>query len=487
MSQSTWKSQSGYVWSLIGSAVGFANVLSFSAHAYKNGGGAFLIPYAIALFLLGIPFLVLEGNVGKRWKAPLVGCYKVIWGSWGKILGWLAVIACLTIGGFYIVLTGYSIAYTYFSFAGSIPEDTKAFFLQNFLKSSSRISDFGSLSIPIFLSALLVSFFTWFVLVKGIRNGIEKVCSIFMPILLTIITFFAVVVCFLPGGIDGLIFYLKPNFSKLASIALWRDIFGQLFFSLSLGLGIVVGYSRHVDQRFNISKAMIYTAIGDFVVSFISGTAIFGCLAYVSHVQGIPFNSLLENGSTFEIGFIVFPKILQLFGSDLSRVFGVIFFSCIFIAGITGVFSIVESICGNIEEEFQISRKKAVSLSVLLLVLLSFFFCMGNGTLLIDSLAPMVLGINMLIGGLAEIFAFTYFCKDRQLTAGLYKYQYQLKFLAVLILGSILLANIWNESSGFSTEKIVRWSWFCLSLFAAKALIWLANKRQAQVCKEIAA
>src|SRR5271156_6683476 len=91
----TWKSQAGFVWSLIGSAVGFANILSFSAQVYKNGGGAFLIPYCMALFLLGIPLLILEGVIGNKTKAPLVTAFGNVWGNVGKTFGWLAVLACL--------------------------------------------------------------------------------------------------------------------------------------------------------------------------------------------------------------------------------------------------------------------------------------------------------------------------------------------------------------------------------------------------------
>src|ERR1700733_1438501 len=96
--QTTWRSQAGFVWSLIGSAVGFANILSFSAQLYKNGGGAFLIPYCMALFVLGIPLLILEGVIGYRMKAPLVAAYGAVWGKAGKTLVWLAVLACLSIG-----------------------------------------------------------------------------------------------------------------------------------------------------------------------------------------------------------------------------------------------------------------------------------------------------------------------------------------------------------------------------------------------------
>jgi neurotransmitter:Na+ symporter, NSS family len=465
--ENTWKSQAGFVWSLIGSAVGFANILSFSAKAYKNGGGAYLIPYVIALFVIGIPFLILEGKIGHRWKSPLVTAYGLVWGRLGKVVGWIAVLACLTIGAFYIVLTGYAAAYTWFSAASQIPENTHSFFLHNFLHITPTLQEGGKVAWPIFFATAAVGAVAWMVLRYPVRSGIEKICSFFMPLMVVMMTIFAVMVCFLPGGMQGWVYYLKPNFEKLLDFSLWRDVFGQLFFSLSLGLGIVVGYSRHTGEKMNISRAMFSVAIGDFIVSFISGVAIFGCLAHISHTQNIPFNQILTTDSTFEIGFILFPKILKIFGTPLSQVIGTLFFSCVFIAGITGVFSIVESIAGNAEVEFKTSRKKSVAVTTALLLALALFFCRGNGSHLIDALAPMVLGINMLIGGLALLFAFSE--------------SSWLRWSACLILGTILIGNLWQECHGIDLGKIVRWGWFLSACLMATYMSYWHKKKSLMV------
>jgi NSS family neurotransmitter:Na+ symporter len=471
-SETTWKSQAGFVWSLIGSAVGFANILSFSAQVYKNGGGAFLIPYFFALFLLGIPLLILEGVVGHRLKQPLVTAYGTVWGQAGKMMGWMAVLACLTIGGFYIVLTGYSVAYTYFAANGSFPHDTKEFFLNSFLQITPSIHEWGHLSIPIFLSTIVVGAAAWLVLVRNVRDGIEKICSIFMPLLAVIMTSFAVIVTFLPGGIDGWAYYLRPDFSTLLSPALWRDVFGQLFFSLSLGLGIIVGYSRHTGEKTNIAKAMLYVALGDFAVSFIAGAAIFGSLAHIAHTQQIPFDSILTSDSTFEIGFVVFPHLFNLFGPVLGKIIGVTFFFCIFIAGITGVFSIVESIAGNIEVELKTSRKNAVTATIAGILTLALLFCMGNASHVIDALAPMVLGINMLIGGISLVMAFHYWCKDirQDVVHTSSSIRICLRYFAPAILGIILIGNVLQEFDAFDIFKSVRWGWFALALFISWTL-----------------
>lgn len=461
--KSTWKSQAGFVWSLIGSAVGFANILSFSAKAYKNGGGAYLIPYIFALLLLGIPFLILEGKIGHLWKSPLVTAYGRVWGYQGKLFGWLSVLACLTIGSFYIVLTGYSVSYAYFSATNQIPDDTQSFFLNDFLHISSSVSEIGSFSAPIFLSTLIVGITSWMILRKKVRDGIEKVCSIFMPMLAIMILIFAIAVFLLPGGSQGWSYYLTPDFSKIWDFNLWCDVFGQLFFSLSLGLGIIVGYARHTNQSTNIGKAMFYVALGDFAVSFTAGAAIFGCLAHISLMQGIPLDQILTSDSTFEIGFILFPKILKTFGPFLSPLIGTLFFFSVFIAGITGLFSIIESIAGNVEIEFRMSREKAVAYSLSLILFLSLFFCMGNGSHLIDSLAPMVIGINMLIGGLALVFAFAYKRADLMMEGKIY--MLCLKMTAPPILGVILIGNFYEEAIHFNQMALIRWGWFFAALF----------------------
>lgn len=479
---STWKSQAGYIWSLIGSAVGFANILSFSAQVYRNGGGAFMIPYMLAVLLLGIPMLFLEGKIGYKWKLPLVAVYGQRGGTIGKTIGWLSIISCFTIGAFYIVLTGYSAAYAYFAATDQIPADSQTFFLSTFLKSTPSLSDFGGISWQILMATLFVGLMSWFVLARHVKDGVEKICSWFMPLLALMMLFFAISVSFLPGGLQGWIYYLKPDFSQLGNASLWRDIFGQLFFSLSLGLGIIVGYSRYTKQETNIAQAIIWVAIGDFTVSFIAGAAIFGCLAHISYIEQIPFDSILTTDSTFEIGFILFPQILKTFGPVLSPILGTLFFFCVFIAGITGVFSIIESIAGNIEVEFILTRVKAVTLVVGIIMLFSLIFCMGNASHIIDALAPMVLGINMLIAGLLMIFSFAY-KKGALWTPKEEKsfMVFSLRYFSPLILSLILAANLWHESHHFDLAAGIRWAWLIGAWGVSAFLVYLTSKEKSEL------
>lgn len=478
-------SRAGYIFSMMGSAIGFANILSFSARCYKNGGGAFLIPFILAVAVVGLPMLFLEGIIGQAFQRPLVSAYGYVSGRKGRFFGWLAVISCATIGAFYAVLTGWSIAYTGFSAMGMIPEDVVNFFEKTFLQDSGSIENMGSFSPLIFFSTVAIMLFTWFVLVRDIQEGIEKVCSFFLPLLAMLIGLFTLVVFFLPGSLDGFIYFLKPDFSKLWDFSLWREVFGHVFFSFSLGLGIVVGYSRYTDQTMNIPRAMLYVALGDFFISFIAGFAIFGCVGFLSFMNNVSFESIIRSDSTFEMGFVIFPMILQCFTPAVAILIGALFFFSVFIAGITGVFSIVESVAGNVQEEFSLTRERSVTFSILGMIALSFFFCMGNGIHLLAALEPMVIGNNMLIGGIAEVFIFMYVAKEIrdhhiwfQGEKRMYAF-YMIRYFILPILSIIFIGALVTElRSGFAVPEMFRWGWF----FFACVLSLLLSRERNSIC-----
>ncbi len=486
MDKVTWKKESGFIWALLGSAIGFGNILSFSAQCYKNGGGAFLIPFVIALLILGLPMLFLEGAIGQRTGLPIVSAYGQVLGKAGKTMGWLMVAAVATIGGFYIVLTGYSVAYAYFSATNSIPADTATFFKQTFLRDSGSLTTWGGFSTPILLVTLFCAAFSWVVLTRNIRSGIEKICSLFMPILMVLILFFAVVVCFLPGASEGFRHYLIPDFSKLSDGRLWRDVFGHVFFSFSLGLGIITAYARYATSNTSIPKAMWYMALGNLLISVTAGFAIFGAVGYLSHVSGVPFKEIVKSDSTFEMGFVIFPQILHVFTPWIGSLIGVIFFFAIFIAGITGVFSIAESFAGNVEVEFGLSRKKSVGITSLIMMMISLVFCMGNGQRILGSLAPMLLGNNMLLGGFAEVVVFMYIAKDIRSDALWFKdgkrtlIYYLAKRVVPFILLLILISAVHADmQSPVGPSELVRWGWFVAALVLGGLLAQKSQKSYA--------
>jgi neurotransmitter:Na+ symporter, NSS family len=484
ISQNTWQSHAGYVWALIGSAVGFANILSFSAKAYFHGGGAFLIPFTLAIIILGIPLLCLEGIIGQSFGLPLVSAYQKAAGSVGKYFGWLAIFAVTTIGGYYMLLTGWTIAYSYFSIANLIPADTVNFLNTTFLAKTGSIGIWGTLSVFEFACTALVALFAWVIVHQNVQSGIEKTCIIFLPMLTCIIIASAVVVCFLPGAFDGFYYYLTPDFARLLHPRIWLDAFGHIFFSLSLGLGIITGYSRHADKSINIYSSMMWVVIGDTLISFIAGFTIFGCIGYMSRMTGTPFTQIVTSDSPFEMGFVIFPIILKMFGPLMYRIISPLFFFCVFIAGITGVFSIIESTAGNFESEFGMSRRTAVSWSTGIMLCLAGIFCMGNGQYLVGAIDPMVAGFNMLISGIAETIIFMW-CFGSIKNHPIWKSSngnhsfmyYNLRYITPICLSVVFILSLINEiNTGLSIEKYIRWGWLGAASVLALLLIYIQKR-----------
>ena len=178
----TWVKESGFIFAMLGSAIGFANILAFSAQCYKNGGGAFLIPFFVAVAVIGVPMLFLEGAIGMKYGKPLVSAYGHVLPRHWKIVGWISALSCLTIGSFYAVLTSWSVAYTFFAATNTLPLESPTFFQQEFLRDSGSLTIFNGISLPILFSTIVVVLFTYVVNSKNIGSGVEKVCSFFLPL-----------------------------------------------------------------------------------------------------------------------------------------------------------------------------------------------------------------------------------------------------------------------------------------------------------------
>lgn len=479
----SWKSQKGYIYSMLGSAVGFANILSFGAKSYQNGGGAFLIPLFVAILTLGFPMLVLEGLVGKTFKRPLVSSFGAILGAKGKFLAWPTVFGVLTIGGFYTVINSWTLAYVWFGASGSIPEAAESFFQENFLGVTSSIGELGHFSwlIGIVSCVLLASIFI--INSSPISKGIERISKILLPVLVGLLGIFLVTVFFLPGATQGMLQFVIPDFSRLSDGKLWLSAFGHVFFSLSIGLAIISGYSTYVDEDINITKSMILVALGDLMTSMVSGLIIFGCLGHLSFATGKEFSEVVST-SGFGLGFVVFPKLLQMFPIYIERIISPLFFMTLFLAGVTGLMSIVEAAVGNLKSELKMSRKGATFFACVLISVLAVGFSFGNAIHLIEALDYMASGVNVLMSGLLQIFIFLY-CTKIFSESGEWLIQgkrglhfFFLKFFSPFVIFSILVEQVYSVFlKPFDAIQYVRWGWFLLVLLGSSLLTQITCRR----------
>lgn len=471
------KIDTGLIAALLGTIIGFRNILSFSAQCYKNGGGAFVFLFILALLLVETPMLLLGSVIGSKTKLPIVSALGLFLGKIGKCFGWIMIATIATIGGFYFVLSSYSLCYALFFATGSIPSDTHFFFKHTFLQDSGSLLQFEGFSPIVIFTALACLLFSWFILVKGIREKIEKVCSIFLPFITILIILFSLLVCFLPGAKDGLRLYLIPDFSKLKDPMIWRDVFGFVFFSCFLRRGIISLFASKGAQSISPYKLFKYLIIGDFVITFFSGIAIFGALGYMSHIKEVPFAELVTLHSNFEMGFVIFPQILQILPSFLTTFLGIIFFLALFFAGISSCFSLSELFATNLEAEFGFTKRKSLMFSSLIMLVATSIFSLKNGQHLLGSLGPSLFGSNMLLEGFVEIIAFMYFAEEifgdgmwRNQTRPTLLYHLAKKIVPTAFF-IILCICVYEEfSSLFGPEELTRWIWFALVFVFAAAL-----------------
>ncbi len=277
-----WGSEWGFVLAAVGSAVGLGNIWRFSYMAYDNGGGAFLIPYTIALLTVGIPLLILEFGIGHEriGSAPLA--FAKISPRW-EVLGWWAVVFVMFgIVLYYTVIISWCLNYLVFSLSLSWGKDPDAFFFKEFLGLSSGPSEVGTVRGNILMGLIIIWVLNSVIVYRGVTKGIELANRIFMPMLLGLTAILVIWSLTLDGAWVGIRAYLTPDFSVLVKPKVWLDAFSQIFFTLSLGFGIMIAYASYLPKKANIMRNAIVTALVNGGYSIFAGFAVFAILGYMA-------------------------------------------------------------------------------------------------------------------------------------------------------------------------------------------------------------
>ncbi|UCD86035.1 MAG: sodium-dependent transporter, partial [Deltaproteobacteria bacterium] len=301
-----WKSRSGFVLAAIGSAIGLGNIWRFSYMAYDNGGGAFLIPYFVALLTAGIPLMILEFGIGslKRGSAPL--SFFKIDKRW-EWLGWWSVnFVMFGIVLYYSVIISWCLNYFVYSLNLSWGADPNGFFFNSFLGKTSGPGEVGNIRSSIILGLMVIWFFNWLIVYKGVQKGIETANKVFMPLLFVLTAVLVFWSISLEGARAGIISYLKPDFGKLAQRKVWIDAYSQIFFTLSLGFGIMIAYASYLPKKSDITANAFITSVVNCFYSFFAGFAVFATLGYMSATTGKPIEEVVTKG--IGLAFVAYPK-----------------------------------------------------------------------------------------------------------------------------------------------------------------------------------
>lgn len=359
-----FRSRLGFILAAAGSAVGIGNLVGFPVNAAKSGGAAFLFVYAIFVVFICLPVMMAEISLGRHTKRNPLGAYSAVSSNsvlW-KIGGWLALITPFMIAVFYQVLTVWLLAY----FVGALTGNLEA------LADPNYFGSFITNNI-VFLYLAVLTVLIGFILNSGVQNGIERLAKALMPALFIMLILLTLFVLTLDNAMLGVKFYLIPEFSKINASVI-NNALGQAFFSLSLGMGILITYGSYVSRQDSIAGGAKMVAAVDTSVAFFAGLLILPAI--------FAFNPETNTGelssSSVSLVFTFLPKIFLSLQSVIgylgASLFASLFFLAVFFAAITSQVSILQVPLSAFQDELKFSRLKSVlslGISAILLVIFS--------------------------------------------------------------------------------------------------------------------
>jgi NSS family neurotransmitter:Na+ symporter len=343
----------GFIMAASGSAVGLGNVWKFPYIVGENGGGAFVLVYLICIAVVGLPIMLAEFTIGRKTSLNPVGAFRQLKpGTPWVGIGFMGVLAGFLILSFYGVVGGWTIAYVVKALTHSLdqftnPADAGKFF-GNFI---------GSMGEVIFYHAVFMGL-TIAIVIKGVDGGIEKACGILMPTMVVMLVILMIRSLTLDGAMEGLKFYLYPDFSKLTVQSILLAM-GQAFFSLSLGMGAMITYGSYLPAKENLTSATFYVVLFDTLIALLMGLVIFPAV----------FAMGLEPTEGPGLVFSVLPAVFT--GMPLGWIASVIFFTLLAIAALTSSISLLEVVVAYFIDTKGWGRQKAV------LVMGSVIFALG--------------------------------------------------------------------------------------------------------------
>jgi NSS family neurotransmitter:Na+ symporter len=376
-----FSSRKVFVLAAIGSAVGLGNIWRFPYVAYENGGGAFVIPYVVALLTAGIPFLFLDYALGHRSRgsAPLAFA-RARRGAEG--LGWWQVGICFMIAVYYAAVIAWALRYTFFSFDKAWGDDPEGFLFGEFLQAGEPGVD-ASIVIGVLVPLAVVWLAVLAVMVAGVQKGIGATSVVFIPVL--VLAFAALVVrsLFLPGAGDGLDALFTPNWGALSETSVWAAAFGQIFFSLSVGFGIMITYASYVHRETDMTGSGLVVGFANSGFELLAGIGVFAALGFMAQANGVAVDEVAGEG--LGLAFIAFPTIIS--EAPAGALIGVLFFGSLVLAGLTSLISVLEVVVSAVRDKFEMTRRgAALAVTVPSAVLSLLFFSTTSGVHVLDIL-----------------------------------------------------------------------------------------------------
>jgi NSS family neurotransmitter:Na+ symporter len=386
----------------VGSAVGLGNVWRFPYRCYESGGGAFLIPFFVAIFSAGIPLLILEFSVGHWARSSPPTAFRNV-GKKYEWAGWITVLIPFIVATYYVVIMAWCFSYMIYSLDLRWGATADVFFSQ-FLGDTGTPLVWGGISFPVLLGLIIVWFSIFFILYKGVGR-IGKVVSFTVPIPTILLIILTIRGLTLPGAMEGVAYFLTPDFSKLGDVNVWLAAYAQVFFSFSLAQGIMITYASFLKKKSDITNNAFIVALADGGTSFLAGFAVFSVVGYLASAKGIGIDTLGNQIAGPNLVFITYPTAISLL-PFAAAFFGVIFFIALLTFGIDSAFSMIEPISASVNNKWNFSKAKTTAIMCFLGFIISLIFASGGGIYLIDMIDHFIANFGMVIIGLVECLVF---------------------------------------------------------------------------------
>lgn len=354
-----FSSKLGFIAAAAGSAVGLGNIWQFPYVAGQNGGAAFLLIYVAWIFLIGLPVMVGEIAVGRRTLSNPYGAYKQLGGKSWALVGLFGIICGVMILSFYNVVAGWAFGYfIQVSFGDILKEPDFAGYFNNYVADYTDNLIFS-------ISFMIL---TAFIVYKGVQKGIEGTSKVLMPTLFVILILIIIYGLTLPNAMDGVSFYLVPDFSLINGATVYSAL-GQAFFSLSLGMGALITYGSYIGKNDNIISSATLVTVADTMVAFLAGLMIFPLV----------FSQGQSPSEGPGLVFVALMGVFQTMDPMVGRVVGGGFFLLLSFAALTSTISLLEVPVAFLVDEKKLRRGKAVTIMAIVVFTLGLPSMLGFG------------------------------------------------------------------------------------------------------------
>ena len=409
--ENKWGSNIAFILAMIGSAVGLGNIWRYPYVLYSNGGGAFLIPYLVAILVLAVPLLILEYGVGYNYQSSFTKAIVKLKPKF-EFYGWILPVVVFIMTIYYSTIIGWDGIYLFLSFFKGWGADPNTFLNVDLLQTTNSLSGVFNF-IPFIAVFMLVGWFIiWFISHKNLDEGLGKVCKIFVPLLFAVMFIIVIFSLTLPGAYIGLGELFNPDWSSIWHFDIWMAAFGQIFFSLSLGMGAGFTYASYTNDDIDLISSGLCVVMANSAFENFAALGVFSILGYMSLQSGTPVSEIVSQGTT--LIFVAYPQVFNILGT-VGLILGPLFFFTVYVAGITSMLSSFEVLSISIQNKFALTRRKSTLILCLIGSLVSMIYATSAGGYILGIADIFVNNIVILFSVFVECVLFAWVFKAERL------------------------------------------------------------------------